>query len=314
MNQPLPAVSVVVPTRNRPGDVAECVRTVLACTGPAFELAVVDQSDGDDTARALAVFSDPRLRLIRSPGQGASAGRNHGIANTTAPLIALTDDDCRVPPDWLEKLEAAFAADPALALLCGRVRIPPLEPGAFVAEFEAPDIPMTPDLECGLGDLGISANMSARRAALAPLGWFDEALSPGTPLMAGEDFDLVVRALGAGLKVRNVAAVELRHVGVRYGPDARRLGLGYRLAVGACFFKHTRLGNKAARRIFFGTASDLAWKVARAVVTNTRPVGFHSLRDFLRGALAASRFDIDPRTRLFLDKKTGLPVRLLRQP
>jgi glycosyltransferase involved in cell wall biosynthesis len=314
VTQPLPAVSVVVPTRNRPGDAAECVRSILACTGPPFELVIVDQSDGDATSRALEAFSDPRFRIIRSLGRGASAGRNHGISETAAPILAFTDDDCRVPCDWLERVAAAFAADAGLALLCGRVRTPPLAADTYAAEFEAPDIPMTPDLRCGLGDLGISANMAARRAKLAPLGWFDEALSPGTPLPASEDFDLLIRTLGAGLKVRNVASVEVLHLGVRHGGDVRRLRLGYTLSIGACFFKHTRMGDRAARRIFLEKVREYSWGFFKAIATNTRPFGFYWLRSFLSGALATLRFDIDPQTRLFIDRATGRPVRLTRNP
>jgi GT2 family glycosyltransferase len=306
---------VVVPTRERPRDIAECVQTILACTGRSFELVVVDQSDKDDTQQALAAFVDPRLRYLRSPGRGASAGRNHGIAASVAPLIALTDDDCRVPPDWLERMAAAFAADPALSLLCGRVRIPAgLGPDAYVAEFEAKEVEVAADLVCGVGALGISANMGARREAFAGLGWFDEALSPGTPLMAGEDFDLVIRAVGAGLRVRNVPGVELLHVGVRYGHDVRRLRLGYMRATGACFFKHLRLGDPAARRIFLGVVADHGWGLFKAVVTYRRPFGFFWLRDYLLGAAATFEFGIDPTTGLFLDKRTGKPVRLLRRP
>ena len=54
--------SVVVPTRDRPFDAAECTEKILACTG-SFELIVVDQSDGSATADALAPWqADPRLR------------------------------------------------------------------------------------------------------------------------------------------------------------------------------------------------------------------------------------------------------------
>lgn len=313
MTWPLPSIAVVVPTRNRPHDAVECARSILACTGPSFELVIVNQSDGEETVRELAVLADARMRVIRSRGQGASAGRNQGVAESQAPIIAFTDDDCRVPPDWLEKIEGCFACDPALALLCGRVQTPPLEDEAYAAAFEASAVRMTPDLLCSLGDIGISANMGARRDALSPLGWFDEALSPGTPLQAGEDFDLVIRALGAGLRVRNVAEVEVLHVGVRRGADARRLRLGYSVAVGACFFKHARLGNRAARRIFVENVQKHSWHVLKAVSTNRRPFGLQTLRSFLWGAAATWRFRVDPGTRLFVDRATGRRVRRVRQ-
>jgi len=61
-------LSVVVPTRNRPDHAAECAKAILA--GGGFdELILVDQSDGDETEKALKA---PGVRCLRSNLRGAT--------------------------------------------------------------------------------------------------------------------------------------------------------------------------------------------------------------------------------------------------
>src|SRR5262249_21590538 len=88
-------IAVVIPTRNRGAQAAEAASAVLS-DSTDFELVVVDQSTDDATAEALRPLQgDPRLRVIRSQLRGASNARNAGVAATSSPLVAFTDDDCR---------------------------------------------------------------------------------------------------------------------------------------------------------------------------------------------------------------------------
>src|ERR1700704_3309464 len=99
-----PRISAVVPTRNRPDHAAPCAGSILSNAGDDFELLIVDQSDDTATERALAAYDgDHRFRHIRSFSRGASAARNVGVEQSTAPIIAFTDDDCRVSTDWLQQ-------------------------------------------------------------------------------------------------------------------------------------------------------------------------------------------------------------------
>src|SRR5579872_4331938 len=98
----LPAVSVIVSTRNREDQIVPCLQSVLANEGSDFELVVVDQSDSDASFRAASKeISDSRLRWITSPTRGLSRSRNIAVVAARAPILAFTDDDCRVPADWV---------------------------------------------------------------------------------------------------------------------------------------------------------------------------------------------------------------------
>ncbi|MBI5444195.1 MAG: glycosyltransferase, partial [Deltaproteobacteria bacterium] len=74
-------VSVVLPTYNRRGLVAEAVASVLSQTYRDLELIVVDDGSEDGTAEHLRdEYRDPRLTLLVQPNLGASAARNRGAA------------------------------------------------------------------------------------------------------------------------------------------------------------------------------------------------------------------------------------------
>ena len=73
-------LSVVVCTRDRGGDAAKTVGSILENAYPCFELQVIDQSEDDRTQRNLVPFSPiPCLRYRRSATRGLAAGRNVGI-------------------------------------------------------------------------------------------------------------------------------------------------------------------------------------------------------------------------------------------
>jgi hypothetical protein len=88
--------SVVVMTMNRPGPLRRCLDSLAAQTMPvdAFEVILVDASDGPvgDVADA---YRD-RLGLVHhpTPNLGVSANRNTGVRLAHAPVVAFLDDGC----------------------------------------------------------------------------------------------------------------------------------------------------------------------------------------------------------------------------
>ena len=105
-----PLVSVVVPCY-RPGRLIEgCLDDLLAQDlADPYEIIVVE-STGDGTAERLRERY-PRLRVIAPPMRTFPAeAQNIGVAASSAPYIAITNHDCRLPPDWLRRLLARHDA------------------------------------------------------------------------------------------------------------------------------------------------------------------------------------------------------------
>jgi GT2 family glycosyltransferase len=89
-----------------------------------YEVIVVDNNSTDATARVVAELARSAggiLRYAFEPRQGLSCARNLGIGLARAPIIALSDDDVRVAPDWLEQLSRTFDEHPEIDYVGGRV-------------------------------------------------------------------------------------------------------------------------------------------------------------------------------------------------
>jgi len=295
-------VSVIVPTRNRADHIGPCVASILANPERDIELIVVDQSDTDESARALATYRrDERVHYLRSETRGAASARNVAIAASRGPLLAFTDDDCRVPQDWIAGVLRIFESDQGAGLVFGRVDIPDgaLEDG-FLAAFKPVRRSYEGSFPQGLEPWGISANMGVRRELIDDVGLFDPLLGPGSKFKAGEDVDFAIRAIAHKWRVVMADEVRLLHLGVRSGEAARQLLLGYMFATGAVFAKHVRLrtpGASAMAARFLVMQIDT---VARAAAKRTRPLGLNQLLSLLSGARQSLKHAIDPQGEIYI--------------
>ena len=120
-----PAVTVIISTFNRCESLARAVRSVLAqeASTPLFEVVVVDNNSSDRTSEVVAELAsaDPRVRYHFEGRQGLSYARNRGIEAARAPILAFTDDDVRVAPDWVSSIVRAFEQHPDVDFVGGRV-------------------------------------------------------------------------------------------------------------------------------------------------------------------------------------------------
>ncbi|WP_295582932.1 glycosyltransferase [uncultured Lamprocystis sp.] len=96
------AVSVVVPAYNASRTIEGCVQSLLrlSAQSPPHEIIVVDNGSDDSTAEIVRNY--PRITLMEERAvRGPSAARNAGARAATGDILAFTDADCVVTPDWL---------------------------------------------------------------------------------------------------------------------------------------------------------------------------------------------------------------------
>ena len=240
-----PPISVVVSTRNRDKEVAAAVAAVLRNDYPDFEVRVIDQSDGAGTEDSLRGFlGDPRFRYVRTAARGLSAGRNLGIEGAANEIIALTDDDCLAPPDWLRELAASFRTDGRIGIVFGNVEPGPHDPArGFIPSYARKE----PYLARGILDKrrveGISACMGLKKSVWKALHGFDERLGAGAPFRAAEETDFTIRTLLAGHYVLESPAFSVRHMGFRTWEEGRGLIEGYLYGIGAALVKNLKCGH-----------------------------------------------------------------------
>jgi len=114
-------VSVVIPTHNRSQAVCRAVASVQAQTYKAFEIIVVIDGNDPATIAALALLSEPRLRvLVHGINKGPGAARNTGVRAAVGRWVAFLDDDDEWLPNKLERqvTEALRIRDDTAIITC----------------------------------------------------------------------------------------------------------------------------------------------------------------------------------------------------
>ncbi len=103
---PTDLLSVVMPTHNRPEQLALAAESVLSQTTTAVELVIVDDASSDHTPEVTERLTrDGRVRVIRNDTSvGPGGARNQGIAAATGELLGFCDDD----DAWLPEAAAAL--------------------------------------------------------------------------------------------------------------------------------------------------------------------------------------------------------------
>lgn len=191
-----PQLSVVVSTIGRREEFRRLVASLDASTAvDAIELVVVDQSEDQ---RCLAVLKEGDWRVrwqAATSGRGASLGRNTGLALARGALVAFPDDDAWYPTTTLERVLAAFAADPGLAALCGR-QVTSSGTGSMLRWKDRP----CRVTRYNFLRTSIMSTMFFRVAALPGPAPFDEGMGVGSAGWYGacEESDLLLQVVETG--------------------------------------------------------------------------------------------------------------------
>ncbi|MCW5898629.1 MAG: glycosyltransferase [Flavobacteriales bacterium] len=191
-------LSIVVPVFDRPDEVDELLASLCAQTEAPHEVIIVEDGSQRPADEVVARYRD-RLPLIyhSKPNSGPGPSRNDGFARSTGSHVLFLDSDCVLPPGYIAAMRTSIAADPADAF-----GGPDRADEASTPLQKAIDHAMTSFLTTG----GIrggrrsmeqfhprSFNMGVKREVFSELRGF-------SPMRFGEDIDLSIRILRAGLR------------------------------------------------------------------------------------------------------------------
>jgi glycosyltransferase involved in cell wall biosynthesis len=99
-------ISLVATVKDAGQHVGDFLESVRAQTRPPDEVVIVDGGSTDGTLETLR--SAPDVTLIEAPGANIAGGRNAAVRAAAHDVIAVTDADCVLGPDWLAHLERAI--------------------------------------------------------------------------------------------------------------------------------------------------------------------------------------------------------------
>lgn len=230
-------VSVLIPVHNAGPALRDTLRSVLLQRTAHLPLDIVLVDDGSRDsalADALQSFTDVSITVIRTPGVGASAALNAGLAVVRWPFVAQVDQDVVLHEHWLSRLLARFDAPDVAAVQ-----------GQYVADARASFFArvMGRDLQERYACIDdetthvCTGNTVYRTDALRAVGGFDAAMG------YGYDNDVSYRLRRAGFRLRYCAQAQSAHRwrdGL-FGYLQQQYGFGYgRLDVVARHRDHIR--------------------------------------------------------------------------
>ncbi|MFL6110411.1 MAG: glycosyltransferase [Catenulispora sp.] len=242
-----PMISVVIATRERPEQLARCLESVARLRYRDYEVIVVDNAPASGaTERLVRERFGHLVEYVTEPRRGLAAAHNRGLAAATGEIVAFTDDDVIVDPDWLTALAAGFTGGD-VGCVTGLILPAELDTaaqimiethGRFGKGFEqrrhsirepGPD-PLFPFTA---GRFGSGANMAFRTRTLAELGGFDPATGAGSRARGGDDLLAFFRTIAAGHTLVYQPEAVIWHYHGRTVEALERQAYGYGVGFGA---------------------------------------------------------------------------------
>jgi O-antigen biosynthesis protein len=198
-----PSVSVIVPAYNAEGTIDDCVGSLLDLRYPRdkLELRVVDNDSSDETAEKLRRY-EGRIMPLWEAKRGAAAARNAGLAEANGEVVAFTDADCVVDPDWLTHLVAPLRS-PKVGIAGGTILA--RRPANQIERFGEAIHDHRKAIELYRPPYAITMSWASRREVLRRLGGFDERFK------RCQDVDLSFRVAQAGYELAFVADAVVYH-------------------------------------------------------------------------------------------------------
>jgi glycosyltransferase involved in cell wall biosynthesis len=198
-----PSVSVVVPVRNRSGELEQCLGALGVQSGDFIELIVVDDASTEDCAGVAVRFGADVRRMPRQ--SGAAAARNHGAGLARGDLLLFVDADVVVQPDTVRRTAALFALRPELDALFGSYDARP-EAESVVSQFRNLLHHFTHQIGNRAASTFWAGCGAVRRDRFVELGGFDGAWE------AIEDIELGYRLHARGGAILLEPTLQVKHL------------------------------------------------------------------------------------------------------
>jgi len=204
--------SLVICTRDRPQELARCLKSLADQTALPTEVIVVDNASTDARSREITVAAG--ATYVREDRPGLDFARNAGVSAATGEIVLFTDDDVLLHPRWLQRMVEAFDS-PDIEVVTGLVLPAELETEAqtifetywgFGRGFRRKDFDHVFFKSdrfhgCPTWEIGAGASMAFRRKVFDRAGLFDQRLDVGQAGCSG-DSEYWHRVLSHGGKCR----------------------------------------------------------------------------------------------------------------
>ena len=278
-------VSIIICTRDRAESLAAVFPTLSEQRLPhgiSAEVVVVDNGSRDGTlelARDQAAFGTP-VRVVQEPRPGLSRARHAGMDAARGRVLHFTDDDVRLPPDWVAEM-AAPLLDGSADAVAGSVELAPHLVRPWMEPFHRATLAATDLLRPQDPGVMMGASMGFARHVLDAVPRFDVRLGAGA-LGTAEETLFAWQLVEAGFRLARVRTAPVEHhcaaerlTRASYLDAAAKLGRSYAY-ISYHWLHTTHLGLDGKNPLRLAAAAVMArLRIARWRLRN-RPLASHA--------------------------------------
>jgi cellulose synthase/poly-beta-1,6-N-acetylglucosamine synthase-like glycosyltransferase len=194
------SVTVVVPVHNRELTIQPLLDSLqkLDYDRNKVEVIVVD---GNSTDKTQEIVKQYPVKLVVEKRKGLNLARNIGIKCSKGEIVAFTDSDCKVPPNWITKIVENFK-DPRVSCVGGSAKALDND---FVSQYADNSVVRLMPFFTKREELDkvkpffrhpAGCNMAFRRKVAEEIGYFDESIQYGF-----DEVEFADRVCKAGYKM-----------------------------------------------------------------------------------------------------------------
>lgn len=233
--------SLIIGTLNRKDTLSYCINSLLVQQYKDFEIIVIDQSNNDQTKKLVESYNNNLLNYHKVEFKGLSKARNEALKYVTGDYFCLIDDDAFYDKYYLSNaFNHLKSIEEKHVILSGYIYDTiTKQPFAYY------------DYRMNGRSLSIKSIMKTCPSAalffpisvINECGSFDELLGVGGLYGAGEETDLLLRAINKGYSVVYFNDIKLQHPYPIVMPktdyeDQIRKMISYYRGIGALYKKH----------------------------------------------------------------------------
>jgi cellulose synthase/poly-beta-1,6-N-acetylglucosamine synthase-like glycosyltransferase len=254
-----PSVTVVVPVRNGEQTIQPLLESLQKLDYDRNEVEVI-VVDGNSTDKTQEIVKKYPVNLVVEKKKGLNLARNIGIKCSNGEIIAFTDSDCIVPPNWITKIVENFK-DPAVSCVGGSAKALDSD---FISQYADNSIVRLMPFFTKREELGkvkpffrhpAGCNMAFRRKVAEEVGYFDENIQYGF-----DEVEFADRVCRAGYKMVLDPDVVVWHKHRSTLKEFLKQNFQYGKGSGLVF-KRNRLKDAVSKWSFLSIMGFITWLV-----------------------------------------------------
>jgi GT2 family glycosyltransferase len=256
-NETSPSVTIVVPVWNGEQTIQPLLESFqkLDYDRNKIEVLVVDGNSTDKTQEIVKKYP---VKLVIEEKKGLNLARNIGIKCSNGEIIAFTDSDCIVPPNWITKIVQNFR-DPKVSCVGGSAKAFETD---FISQYADNSIVRLMPFFTKREELEkvkpffrhpAGCNMAFRRSVAKKVGYFDENIQYGF-----DEVEFADRVCKAGYKMVLDPDVVVWHKHRSTLRDFLKQNFQYGKGSGLVF-KMNRMKDEVSKWSFLSIMGFISW-------------------------------------------------------